>query len=339
MSLAIRLLFFVVFVSGIGCRQVQPEPTAATAEPPSQTANSDVVAESDSDPTAEQATAALTVTPSEQTTASSPEPSTDVDPPAVESTGLNAKYRMLSWNVESEGADSEVIAQQLAQMNSENSYDVFALTEVLPGDFSRFRDALGEHYKYAYSKSGHNDRLQILYDESRFELVRNFEIGEINILNRYRAPLVVHLKDKADATEFLVMVNHLARGKAEIREQQATMLVAWARDQTLPVVALGDYNFDYVFSTRKGNPGFVNMMRDNIWRWIEPTTLIDTNWYDNPREPDGKDDYPGSMLDFAFVAGPAKEWDTTCNVIVRDGDFPDDKTTSDHRPFELLIAK
>jgi hypothetical protein len=72
---------------------------------------------------------------------------------------------------------------------------------------------------------------------------------------------------------------------------------------------------------------------------VEPSELIDTNWYDNPREPDGDDDYPGSILDFAFVAGPAKDWKSVCNVIVREDDFPDDEKTSDHRPYELIISK
>ncbi len=104
------------------------------------------------------------------------------------------------------------------------------------------------------------------------------------------------------------------------------------------MVALGDYNFDYVFETEKGNEAFSNMLKDNVWLWVKPEQWIDTNWYDNPQEPDGKDDYPGSMLDFAFVSGPAKAWEKHCRVIVRDGDFPDDENTSDHRPFELLVS-
>ena len=253
--------------------------------------------------------------------------------------GAEDRLRLFSWNVESEGADGATIASQLTQLNPNDRYDVLALSEVMPENFKDFRSALGEHYKYAYSKSGWNDRLQILYNENRFEKVRHFEIQEINLKNRYRAPLVVHLKQRSDGAEILVMVNHLARGKSEVRQQQATMLVEWARNETLPVIALGDYNFDYVFSTRKGNPAFTNMMRDNIWRWIAPSKMVDTNWFDNPREPDGKDDYPGSMLDFAFVSGPAKDWKSVCNIIVREGDFPDDEKTSDHRPFELLIEK
>jgi hypothetical protein len=43
------------------------------------------------------------------------------------------------------------------------------------------------------------------------------------------------------------------------------------------------------------------------------------------------------MLDFAFVASAAKELECKCRVIVRDGDFPDDDATSDHRPVELIV--
>lgn len=247
--------------------------------------------------------------------------------------------QILSWNVESEGADGNVIAEQLTELNDEDRYDVVGLTEVLPKDLGKFRDALGQHYKYAFTKSGYNDRMQLLYNENKFEKIRHFEIDEINIKNRYRAPLVVHLKNRKTGLEFLVMINHLARGKAEIRQQQAKMLVEWARDESLPIVAIGDYNFDYVFETDKGNPAFVNFMRDNVWSWVKPEEMIDTNWYDNPEAPDGADDYPGSMLDFGFVANGAKEWKRICRVLVRKNDFPDDKTTSDHRPFELFLTK
>ena len=175
--------------------------------------------------------------------------------------------------------------------------------------------------------------MQILFNTKVFEEIRHFDLKEINLLNRYRAPLVVQLKHLKSEREFLVMLNHLARGKAEIRQQQAELLVEWARDQTLPVIAIGDYNFDYVFATKKGNPALKKMLRDNIWEWVQPEEMIDTNWYDELG--DGEDDYPGSMLDFAFVANAAKTWKKTCRVIVREGDFPDDKSTSDHRPFEL----
>jgi hypothetical protein len=48
--------------------------------------------------------------------------------------------------------------------------------------------------------------------------------------------------------------------------------------------------------------------------------------------------YPHSCLDFTFVAGKAKLWHSRSRVIVRDGDFPDDEKTSDHRPVELVVV-
>ena len=180
--------------------------------------------------------------------------------------------------------------------------------------------------------------MMVIYNKQALKYVRKFELDDINYKSRYRSPLVVHFKDMLTGKELLVMVNHLARGSAETRQIQAEKLVKWARDETMPIVALGDYNFDYDFKTRKGNESFRLFMKDNVFEWVEPVELIDTNWYDNPEQPDGKDDYPGSMLDFGFVAGSAKDWTTSCKVIVRDGDFPDNEKTSDHRPFEMIVS-
>ena len=101
------------------------------------------------------------------------------------------------------------------------------------------------------------------------------------------------------------------------------------------MIAAGDFNMDYDFPTAKGNSAFVEMLRDNIWSWAKPDPLIDTNWSD--RDNDGNDNYPDSMLDFCFIANAAKDWATECDVVVRDGDFPDTKETSDHRPIEIRV--
>ena len=245
---------------------------------------------------------------------------------------LQAKF--FAWNVESEGSDPAVISKQLSEFGS---YDIYALTEVLPESFQQFREAVGDNYDSIETKTGRSDRMQIIFDKTRFDLLRRLELDQINYQLRYRSPLVAHFRDRESGIQFMVMVNHLARGKAEVRTRQAEQLVEWARNQNLPIIALGDYNYDFVFADRQGNEGFQKMMRDNIWMWVEPEELIDSNWYDNPEAPDGKDDYPGSLLDFAFVAGSAKTWDTTCRILTRPNDFPDDATTSDHRPYELFI--
>jgi hypothetical protein len=128
----------------------------------------------------------------------------------------------------------------------------------------------------------------------------------------------------------------LARGNEDVRLMQAQGLVEWARDQSLPIIAISGFNFDYDFHTQNGNEAFKAFMRDGIFEWVKPETLIDTNWADFNH--DGNDDFPDSRLDLAFVAGPAKEWGMQCEVVVLEGDFPDGEKRSDHRPIRLAIV-
>ena len=243
----------------------------------------------------------------------------------------------LAWNLESGGSDPVVIAEQLAKLRG---YDVYALSEVDPSSMEKFKLACGADYQSVDGASGKSDRLQIIFNNKRFELVRKAEMDrfEDHVLNsgNLRSPLMAHLRERETKKDFLVVANHLARGNEKARNEQAIGLREWARAQTLPCITIGDFNMDFDFPTGKGNQAFVEILRDNIWSWAKPVELIDTNWYDP--EPDGKDNFPDSMLDFAFVAGAAKNWKPVCKVIVRDKDFPDDKTTSDHRPVELRLA-
>jgi hypothetical protein len=247
--------------------------------------------------------------------------------------GFASDLQIIAWNLESEGNHPKVIAKQISELPKS---DIYAFNEVDFLNFDLYQQACGKNFEAIRSKSGGKDRLQICFNADRFELVRRLELDEINPELRYRSPLVAHLKEKSSGYEFMVMTNHLARGKAEKRQKQAQWLVDWARDQTLPIVAIGDFNFDFVFDTNTGNEAFKIFVRDGIWKWVRPEKLIDSNWFDP--EPDGIDNYIDSILDFAFVAGPAKDWIATSDVIVREGDFPDDDQTSDHRPIRLKIS-
>ena len=243
---------------------------------------------------------------------------------------------MLAWNIESDGAAPAVIAKQLKQLSG---HQIYALSEVPKNEFDRLQKAVGEDFKSINGTHKENDCLQLIYDATRLELITWQEVDEFgdikfNRENRaLRSPLYAQFKDKTTDKIFQVVVNHLARGNAEFRTNQAIGLREWARNQTRPTIAIGDFNFDFEFKSRQGNRAFTEFMRDGVWKWVEPKTLIDTNWYD--RDKDGVDDYPGSMLDFAFVAGAAKEFKWHCDVVVREGDFPDDDKTSDHRPIVL----
>lgn len=274
------------------------------------------------------------------------------------------QFRLLAWNVESNRptqpavSDSRVIASQLAELLSkpETRAHLIALSEVEPRDFFRYRDAvqsaISSDVDFVTSASGgfqDTDSLQLIVDRSRFEIVSavelhrwDYEIGNTNIEDanseefgalRARSPLAVLLKDLTSELDFWVVVNHLARGEADLRTQQARMLVKWVKSTPLPAISAGDFNFDFDFNTRKGNAGFDAMLEGGVWGWVEPDPLIDSNWSRDRRVIDGNvDRFPDSILDFIFVANEAQQWRSESNVVVRDGDFPDTDETSDHRP-------
>jgi endonuclease/exonuclease/phosphatase family metal-dependent hydrolase len=244
---------------------------------------------------------------------------------------------ILAWNVESGGADPEVIAKRLTRLDD---FDIVCLSEVNPDDFQTFEDAKGPDFDAVNSKTGNEDRLQIIYNQKRFELLQAVELDRHGdyVMNNggHRSPTAVRLKDRVSGKSFVVMVNHLARGNADFRKMQAIGLREWARDQDVALINIGDFNMDYEFASGKGNDALDEILRDNIWKWVEPKTWIDSNWWDP--EGDGIDNFDGSLLDFAFVAGPAKTWNPHCEVMVELGDFPDDASTSDHRPIALRLS-
>lgn len=62
---------------------------------------------------------------------------------------LAAPLRIVSWNVESGGADSAVISEQLADLGC---FDAYCLQEVAPSNLARYayaiREAYGNRYRF-----------------------------------------------------------------------------------------------------------------------------------------------------------------------------------------------
>ena len=253
-------------------------------------------------------------------------------------------YSILHWNVESGGNDSSIVADQLVEMGD---YDVIGLSEVETP--AAYEEALSKkwpgRYEYIRGLSGANearedDHLWLAFSKDKFSLIESKEMKEVSGFifddGHHRVPLYVKLKDLANSQEVVFLMNHLARGNKNFRQEQASTLREWARTKSIPIIAIGDYNLDFEFATEKGNKAFDEFMKDNVWLWVRPEPLVDTNWSD--RDGDGVDNYIDSLLDFSFLSGAAKTWKASSRVIVRENDFPDTEKTSDHRPVELILS-
>lgn len=304
---------------------------------------------------------------------------------ALSNQAIAEEIRVLSWNVESDrpgssrhfadGNTPATIAAELTALQQINGpYDLIALTEVLADNadiYEAAAEAIGKEYLSFVSETGGTDRMVILVDEERFT-VNDGNAVELESHESIdfpggsaRRPMFVQLEDSENnGLDFIFMVNHLTRNdRNDNRRIQAQGLREWAADQSLPIIAAGDYNFDFNFRNLTGNQAmaiFLDDVRngDSVWDWVIPTALIetvgtgadertlvmanfvDTNWADNNRQTNAEqrvDRFAGSILDFIFVAQEAREWPAQSRVIVRENDFPDTADTSDHRPVEAIF--
>jgi len=202
-------------------------------------------------------------------------------------------------------------------------------------NFDRYRKAasrgegVGNHdasFRYIPGTTGHaNLRLAIIYDARRFEEEANFELEDIE--EGHRAPLVARFKIKNSdpPVRFLFMVNHLARTSSEKRRKQAKKLQLWAKENdSLPIIAVGDYNYDFSVDELSGNPAFDLMLKDDVFSWVRPAELYKTQL--NPK-------YNG-VLDFVFTAHLPDDWRASSRILTHGFPVEDTDQTSDHRPVQ-----
>jgi len=151
-----------------------------------------------------------------------------------------------------------------------------------------------------------------------------------------RSPLIAHFKIKETNIEFLFMVNHLYRSKSERRYEQARLLNCWASKQNIPIIAVGDYNFDWDVDEGDLNhdKGYDEMIKNGHFNWIRPKKLKKTQA--NPNF--------NSVLDFIFLGGNSWTWKAKSSILqrdindIQDNHLIDDAQMSDHRPVQVTIT-
>lgn len=240
--------------------------------------------------------------------------------------GYAQSLQVVGWNVESGDAQTHVLVEFIEE---QQGIDLWGFSEVQNQSWAEeFAEAAGDgegaNFEYVFGTTGGEDSLLIVYNNQLLELVNHFELNDINILGRVRAPLVALFKVRENNQEFLFMVNHLYRSNAEARWQQARLLNEWAQSQSLPVIAVGDYNFDWHVTNGDQNhdDGYDFLTLGDVFTWIRPEPLIKTHC--------GRHN---SVLDFVFVSGAAQGWVSESEILQSQRSYcPDTRSKSDHRP-------
>ena len=243
--------------------------------------------------------------------------------------GTSAQEQMtvVGWNVESGDASVDSVAARIAAFDG---VDIWGLCEVYADRAEPYEHAAEQGENADFSRVLGSDvsfgiRLLILYDNDRLELVNYEELNAINVSGTVRAPLVAQFRLRSTGDQFKFMVNHLYRGDQAGRVQQSTMLHDWAQSQTIPVIACGDYNYDWkvVAGEIDHDLGYDQITQDGVWKWIRPAMLAETQYSPS---------YAPSVLDFVFLAHDEGVLTGASQIITQPGDFPDSHSTPDRRP-------
>ncbi|MGB3402217.1 MAG: endonuclease/exonuclease/phosphatase [Microcoleaceae cyanobacterium] len=248
----------------------------------------------------------------------------------------NSQLTVVGFNVESGDADPNFIAKN--QIQPLQSAEIWGFSEVQNLTWLQTFERAMETDNYIdfqliLGTTGNADKLAIIYNSNDLEKIDHFELGSINVGGNVRAPLVAHFKLKSNGKEFLFMVNHLYRSRNDLRHEQARLLNRWAQKQTLPIIAVGDYNFDWDVTKgdQKHDLGYDLLTENQVFSWVRPEIILATHCSQKYN----------SVLDFVFVGGTAQTWKASSKILYPENSYcPDDAQKSDHRPvlsvFDLL---
>jgi endonuclease/exonuclease/phosphatase family metal-dependent hydrolase len=253
--------------------------------------------------------------------------------------GLSGQARAFScaaWNLESGDSEDSFLAEQIREWRT---IDVWGLSEVRD---ERTLEALGNSlngarpeaaFRGVMGTTGGQDRLGIIFSSQTFECKGAWELHDINLGGSLRAPLVAQLREIATGREFLFVANHLYRGKSgeePRRDEQARLLREWAKAQPLPVIAVGDFNFDcQVEGMGQCNNAYRVLAEGGFLRWAQP---------ENPMRTQCNRRY-NAILDFVFVSRDAVRWVSRSLILGSEESFcDDDASRSDHRPVAVEFA-
>ncbi|MEB3212178.1 MAG: hypothetical protein VKL39_12525, partial [Leptolyngbyaceae bacterium] len=244
----------------------------------------------------------------------------------------SVELTVVGYNVESGGANPVVLAEQY--IGPLDGVDLWGFSEVQNAEWLRLLEQgaeLGENtdFRSILGASGGGDRLAVVYDSSLLRAISHEELDALSFGGRVRAALITRFQIRDNGQEFLFVVNHLYRSKDELRHEQAQMLNAWAQNQSLPIIAVGDYNFDFDVTEGDGGKrdrGFDLLTANNVFQWVRPEVLVESYCSDRY----------DSILDFTFVGNQATTWTVKDSIILfasPDSTYcPDDALKSDHRP-------
>jgi len=235
-----------------------------------------------------------------------------------------------TWNLEYGDAEPATLANQIRKFDL-GRYDIWGFSEVANGNVLRkMANALSEDssgsYKTIIGDTESSDKLGIAYNKNIYSPMSESEIDEMDADNPFhRNTLIGEFRHNETGWRMIFAVNHFARGDRSLRKKRVGLMNKWAAKKWrhgIPIIAVGDYNFDWDIRLKRGNRSFDLFMSFGIFDWIMPYKLIKTNL---------RKQY-NSILDFIFLADPGDDLIEGKSSVLLESLTIDNRKNSEHRP-------
>lgn len=232
-----------------------------------------------------------------------------------------------SFNINSANTSATTIARQMSEQKEIDIWGISESCHEFPAKIKPILKQVGDYEVVNGSTGRDKNRLQIYYKQNKYRLLSHLELDNINKFNRVRAPLIAKFLDIETNKEFFFMVNHLYRNDNNARLEQAQQLNVWAKQQSLPIIAVGDYNFDLSpYNPNDRGPGFDALIKDSTFTWIMPSLLL----------PSQCSSY-NSILDFVFISNKVVANNYSSDILYPEDGYCKNSKYSDHRPLIAMI--
>ena len=155
--------------------------------------------------------------------------------------------------------------------------------------------------------------------------IRQFEV--ITKLNEAcgavaRPPFIVEFGHKGLGGHFWLMVVQLSAEDGNGRLCQSSYLNQWAQANTMPLVLMGDFAYDWRLSGDEHDAGYDLLAEADRLHWVRPEPPAATRC-------DGT-----AIADFVFTGGKARAWKAHARVLGE----ADCGGRPGHRPVEAVFA-
>lgn len=238
-------------------------------------------------------------------------------------------FNFLNFNLESNGANIQVLTHQIERLSHEKNVDVWLFSDIQPDWTDELANAVaigsGAEVDFIPRNGGMDNRFLIVFKKERFDVLY---ADNPNLGDSYANHLITIAKfrERPTGNSFITLLNS-STPRDYLGSSLARDLNNWAEKIDDPIIAFGHFNFEWPITkeARFLDPNYRELVGNSTFRWVRPSELMPTYC-----------DKQDEIHDFVFTSGSAMGWKSRAEIIPMSSTYCNNHQKnpldSNHRP-------